>query len=79
MKYAVEMGSDAIIYIPSVIKTVSGIQKLMGWAWGGIHSMVISQTYFYLLKIRKSAEKQCPEVGNILYFRTYPSKIERKV
>jgi hypothetical protein len=30
MKYAVEMGSDAMIYIPSFIKTGSGIQKLMG-------------------------------------------------
>jgi hypothetical protein len=34
MKYAVEMGSDTMIYIPSFIKIVSGIQKLMG---GGIH------------------------------------------
>jgi hypothetical protein len=30
MKYAVEMGSVAMIYIPSFIKTGSGIQKLMG-------------------------------------------------
>jgi hypothetical protein len=29
MKYAVEMGSDAMIYIPSFIKTGSGIQKLI--------------------------------------------------
>jgi hypothetical protein len=35
MKYAVEMGSGAMIYIPSLIKTGSGIQKLMGE--GGIH------------------------------------------
>jgi hypothetical protein len=33
MKYAVEIGSGAMIYIPSFIKTGSGIQKLMG----GIH------------------------------------------
>jgi hypothetical protein len=33
MKYAVEMGSGAMIYIPSFIKIGSGIQKLMG----GIH------------------------------------------
>jgi hypothetical protein len=32
MKYALEMGSDAIIYIPSFIKIGSGIQKLI---WGG--------------------------------------------
>jgi hypothetical protein len=33
MKHAVEMGSGAMIYIPSFIKTGSGIQKLIG----GIH------------------------------------------
>jgi hypothetical protein len=34
MKYAVEMGSGAMIYIPSFIKTGSGIQKLIGWGGG---------------------------------------------
>jgi hypothetical protein len=29
--YAVEVGSIAIIYIPSVIRIGSGIRKLMGW------------------------------------------------
>jgi hypothetical protein len=29
MKYAVEMGSGVMIYIPSFIKTGSGIQKLI--------------------------------------------------
>jgi hypothetical protein len=29
MKYVVEMGSGAMIYIPSFIKTGSGIQKLI--------------------------------------------------
>jgi hypothetical protein len=33
MKYAAEMGSGAMIYIPSFVKIGSGIQKLMG----GIH------------------------------------------
>jgi putative component of toxin-antitoxin plasmid stabilization module len=32
---AVEMGSGAVIYVPSFMKTGSGIQKLMGG--GGIH------------------------------------------
>jgi hypothetical protein len=31
VKYAVEMGSGAIIYIPSFIEIGSGIQKLIGW------------------------------------------------
>jgi hypothetical protein len=30
MKYAFEMGSGAMIYIPSFVKIDSGIQKLMG-------------------------------------------------
>jgi hypothetical protein len=30
MMYAVEMGSGAVIYIPSFMKTGSGIQKLIG-------------------------------------------------
>jgi hypothetical protein len=30
MKYAFEMGSGAMIYIPSFIKIGSGIQKLIG-------------------------------------------------
>jgi hypothetical protein len=34
MKYAVEMGSGLMIYIPSFIEICSGIQKLIG----GIHS-----------------------------------------
>jgi hypothetical protein len=35
-KYAVEIGSGAMIYIPSFIKIGPGIQKLMGWGGGGI-------------------------------------------
>jgi hypothetical protein len=31
MKYAVEMGSGAMIYIPSFIKIGSGIHNLTGW------------------------------------------------
>jgi hypothetical protein len=34
MKWAVEMALGAMIYIPSFIKTGSGIQKFIG---GGIH------------------------------------------
>jgi hypothetical protein len=34
MRYAVEMGSGAMIYIPSFIKICSGTQKVVG---GGIH------------------------------------------
>jgi hypothetical protein len=55
MKYAVEMGSSAMIYIPSLIKIGSAIQKLVGK--GEIHrhtdSMEIAKVYFYFFKIRK--------------------------
>jgi hypothetical protein len=30
MNYAVEMGSDTMLYVPSFVKTGSGIQKLIG-------------------------------------------------
>jgi hypothetical protein len=43
MKYAVEMGSGAMIYIPSFIKTGSAIQTLMGRGeYRHTNSMVIS-------------------------------------
>jgi hypothetical protein len=41
MMYAVEMGSGAMIYIPSFMKIGSGIQKLM-WRGGYTDSKVIS-------------------------------------
>jgi hypothetical protein len=31
MKYAVEMGSDATMYVPSFIQTGSGIQTFIKW------------------------------------------------
>jgi hypothetical protein len=51
MKYAVEMGSGAMIYIPSFIKIGSGIQKLSGGG-GGIrrhrqHGDIISLLLFF--------------------------------
>jgi hypothetical protein len=57
MKYVVEMGSGALIYIPSFIKIGSGIQKLFG---GGGDSQtnreqgdLISLLYFFFFKLRK--------------------------
>jgi hypothetical protein len=41
MKYAIEMGSGVMIYIPSFIKIGSGIQKLMGGIHRHTDSMVI--------------------------------------
>jgi hypothetical protein len=50
------MGSGAVIYIPSLIKIGSGIQKLMGG--GGIHRHTDRQqrdliSLLYFFKIRK--------------------------
>jgi hypothetical protein len=45
MKYAAEMGSGAMIYIPSFIKSGSGIQKLMGG--GGRHRHTGSRAISY--------------------------------
>jgi hypothetical protein len=45
MKYAVEMGSGAMIYIPSFIKIGSGIQKLTGRGDTQRHGDRISLTY----------------------------------
>jgi hypothetical protein len=42
LKYAVEMGSVVIIYIPSFIKIGSGIQKIIGGIYRHTDSMVIS-------------------------------------
>jgi hypothetical protein len=42
MNYVVEMGSDAMIYVPSFIKVGSGIQKLRGGIKRHTDSKVIS-------------------------------------
>jgi cystathionine beta-lyase/cystathionine gamma-synthase len=42
MKYAVEMGLGAIIYIQSFTKTASGIQNFLGGGEGYTDSKVIS-------------------------------------
>jgi hypothetical protein len=51
MKYAVEMGSGAMIYAPSFIKIDPGIEKLIE----GIHRQHggLISLLFYFLKIRK--------------------------
>jgi hypothetical protein len=46
MKYAVEIGSGAMIYIPSFIKFGSGIQKLVWMIHRHTDSMIISEAYF---------------------------------
>jgi hypothetical protein len=49
MKYAVEMGSGAMLYIPSFIKIGSGIQKLIG----GYTDIQTARSSHHFFKIRK--------------------------
>jgi hypothetical protein len=65
MKYAVEMGSGAMIYIPSFIQIGSPIQKLIGGytdtqtAW-----RYHKPTFIFFFKIRKVGFKNlcnCPQ------------------
>jgi hypothetical protein len=56
MKYAVEMGSGAMIYIPSFIKIGSGIQKLMGRVHRHTDSMVSLNLFF---QSKKGRLKEC--------------------
>jgi hypothetical protein len=54
MKYVVEMGSGAMVYIPSFINTCSGIQTLIG----GIHRQhgdIISLFLAYLPYFEKNS------------------------
>jgi hypothetical protein len=51
MKYAVEMGSGAVIYVPSFIKIGSGVQKSIRGIHRHTHGQqrdLISPLYFYL-------------------------------
>jgi hypothetical protein len=64
MNKAVEMGSGAMIYIPSFIKIGSGIQK---WIGGGIHrctnKRVITSLLLFFLKYEKLAKCYLKAVG----------------
>jgi hypothetical protein len=46
MKYAVEMGSGAMIYVLSFVKIGSGVQKLMGVRDSQTDKMDITYAYF---------------------------------
>jgi hypothetical protein len=50
MRYALEMDSGAMIYVPSFIKIGSGIQKLIRRIHRHTDSTVISYAYFYFFK-----------------------------
>jgi hypothetical protein len=58
IKYAVEMGSGAMMYIPNFIKTGSGIHELTGNSQTHRHTdrMEIALPCFYFVKIRKQTK-----------------------
>jgi hypothetical protein len=54
MKYAVEMGSRVMVYIPSFIKIGTAIQKLIGRGDKLRHTRHADRiSLFYFFKIRK--------------------------
>jgi hypothetical protein len=53
MKYAVQMGSGAIIYTQSLIKTGSGIQKFTGGDSQTPTARRSHKPFFIFFKIRK--------------------------
>jgi hypothetical protein len=56
MKYAVQLGLDAMIYIPSFIKFGSGIERLIKGR-GSQHVDIKSLLLFFLNK-----ESVCPQI-----------------
>jgi hypothetical protein len=54
MKYDIEMGSGAMIYIPSIIKTGSGIRK---FDKGGTNTQVAYAYFYFFFQNKKSKLK----------------------
>jgi hypothetical protein len=63
MKYAVEVGSDATIYVPNFIKIGSGIEKLIGRGNAQTH---ISYAYFYFFQNKESRLKMVRKLYGML-------------
>jgi hypothetical protein len=67
MKYAVETGSGAIIYIQSFIKSGPGVQKLMG-RYTDPHRQqgycISLLSFFFFFKISNVAENQPNDISN---------------
>jgi hypothetical protein len=80
MKYTVEVGSGAVIYVPSFIKIDSGIQKLIGRdSKTRRDTDLISLFLFFrnkesMLKQEGTLSKKC-----LLFFRKVPLWIEGAV
>jgi hypothetical protein len=70
MRDAIEMGSGAMIYMPSFIKTDSGIQMLM-WRIHKQHGDLISLLLFFQTEESKLKNKATAYIGiNVFKHRT---------
>jgi hypothetical protein len=73
MKYAVEMSSAAMIYIPSFIKIVSAIQKFMGGGYmdtdrqAAIRASLLS---FFQNKESELIKNRCKDTAHTLPYMT---------
>jgi hypothetical protein len=66
MKYAVEMGSGAMTYIPSLIKIYSGIQKMKGGGGQISHKPKTTKLKLYPLCYMKFGKCVCHCTGRIM-------------
>jgi hypothetical protein len=62
MKYAIEMASDGMMYIPSFIKISSSIQKFLGGRHKQTHAYTFTEQgnligLFYFFKVRRMVQK----------------------
>jgi hypothetical protein len=69
IKYTVDVGSGAMINIPSLIKIVSAIQKLI---WGGIHRHY-GNAYFYFIFFQNRESRL--KVKDVSLRETAPGKL----
>jgi hypothetical protein len=58
MKYAAEMGSGAMMYIPSFIKIGSVIITSIGGTHKHTNRMVIAETYFHFFQKKENVLKR---------------------
>jgi hypothetical protein len=62
MKYASEMGSGAMLCVPSFIKIGSDIQKLIGGTHRHTYSTEIAGNYFSVCQTKESRLKMCQTI-----------------
>jgi hypothetical protein len=69
MKYAVDMGSGAMIYVPSFIKIGSGIQQLIGGEDSQTHTHIQHGDHISLLSFFQHKECRLIKTAEALRFK----------